>query len=495
MTHATPGTDSLPLVIGLDLGTSSCKACLTDGDGKPLATVNVAYPTHTPKPGWSEQHPADWIDALCHAMDQLYQTCSNQLHRIKAIGLTSAAHIGVLLDETDHVIRPAILWNDQRSAVEADILRLSHGAQILARTCQDVSSSWTLSHLAWVKKHEPQHWKNVQQVLLSKDYLAYLLTGRKVTDPATAVSTQLYDVTFNCWSESLCDLLELECPCLPHVESAFAIIGTITRQWAERLHLPHDVVVVNGSLDSATELLAAGCMQSGQGMIRLATAGGLQIVVDQALPSTTRITYPHLHHPNWYVQAGTNCCGGAVQWGMSRFCQGMSHQQVQYLAQEAPACCDGLLFHPFLAGERAPYWNPKLRGGFTRLNLSHQTSHMIRAIFEGTAMSIRDAMRTLSDIQLSDSPLAVIGGGSLNRLWVQILANVLNRPLQIMPHADSSFGAAMIAIQAISGTTDSFTQHVHPTDCITPDADLARRYEDHFQVYSQLAIMLNESCI
>lgn len=489
-------SDRDTFVLGIDLGTSSCKVCLMDMAGHVHDTSKHAYPTTIPQPGWAEQQPAAWIDAIHHAIMELTSKNAQNCLKIKAIALTSAAHIGVLLDEKHHVLRNAILWNDQRSASVAQSLNDQHGELIFKQTCQVASSSWTLAHLAWIKQHEPDTWQRVRHILLSKDYITWYMTGNHTTDPATAVSAQLYNIHTRNWSHELCTILGITPNMLPQIAAASQIVGTLKPDLAMQLGLPQGIAIVNGSLDSATELLAGGCCHVGQGMIRLATAGGLQIVVAHPTAHTHRITYPHVIEPCWYVQAGTNTCAAAVQWGIDRFCPGVQFAQAQALAGQAPAGCDGLLFHPYLAGERAPYWNPNLRGGFTGLSLSHETRHLLRAILEGTAMSIRDAMRTLDDVTLDNEPLMVVGGGAANQLWVQILANILNRPLLPLPEIDSSIGAAHMARHALNKhipladlTTPTQAKH----HIILPQPELVEQYESQFQHYRQLAIEFNRT--
>jgi xylulokinase len=473
-------------VVGLDLGTSSCKAALIDEHGKPIASATQAYPTHCPQPGWSEQSPQDWLTAATQAMRELMSSPAAQNCQPQAIGLTCAAHIGVLLDEADRPLRPAILWNDLRSASQAQQLNQQAGDLILHQSGQVASPGWTLAHLRWMKEQEPAVHARIRSMLLSKDYLAWQMTGVKATDFATAVSAQLFDATTQSWSPELCELAGINTAMLPEVIPATGVVGLLQPELAAQMHLPAGMPVITGSLDSATELLAAGCTEPGQGMIRLATAGGLQRVTTGLMRHEKRITYPHLNQPWWYVQAGTSTCAAALAWARQQIAPSLNWRELEQLASQAPAGCEGLFFHPYLQGERSPYWNTKLTAGFSGLTMAHTTAHMIRAVLEGTACSIRDAMRVMDDLPASHEPLAVVGGGSRNALWVQILASILNQPVRPMPEVDSALGAGLLAWQGMGHNTSKI--EVTKSDALVhPHPQWARVYEDHFANYCAIA--------
>jgi xylulokinase len=479
-----------PCFLGLDLGTSSCKARIIDVSGQSVSIAHSAYPTHRPQNGWAEQNPSDWWEAVVSCLAQLRE----HLPAIQSMALTSAAHIAVLLDAQDRVLRPAILWNDQRAAQEADEFNQQAGALILEQTCQRASPGWSLAQLAWIAKYEPQTWAKVRHILLSKDYLAWRLTGEKITDPATAVSSQLYDTLKNNWSNELCQRIDLDPHALPTIKPTRHIVGQITAQAATELGLPAGISVINGSLDSATELLAAGCITPGQSVIRLATAGGLQMVLPHRTPHNRRITYPHLIEPYWYTQAGTNTCAAAIQWAMNLIDPQMTFEDAQNLARQSDPGANGVLFHPYLAGERAPYWNPNLRATFSHLASSHTRADLMRSVYEGTAMSIRDAACVLEDPFNGDQPIAVIGGGAKCRLWVQILASVINQQLRCLTDCDSASGAAQLAMSTT--TRQSITRLPTPPDTevlIQPNVTWIDGYQQLFEQYQNLARQMSQS--
>jgi xylulokinase len=485
---ASGGRGTREAVLGIDLGTSECKVCLVAADGGVVRTAREGYPTHSPRPGWAEQEPADWLAAVARATRRLLAECDAPPDRIAGLALTSAAHIGVLLNAEGAPVRRALLWNDQRSAAEAAELEREHGETILRQSLQAASTSWTLSHLLWIRRHDPEAWARARRLLLSKDFLAAWLTGVTATDPGTAVSSQLFDATTNAWSPELCAMVGLCVDALPSVRPATAPIGGLTAEAAGTLGLRAGTPVIAGTLDSATELLAAGVLSPGQGLVRLATAGGVECVIREPKPSRKLITYPHPVQPLWYCQAGTNACASSVRWGTRIF---GGDGEVPFATWNAwaaatPPGAEGLLFHPYLSGERAPQWDPRLRASFVGATLQHGPGHFARAVYEGTACSIRHAMSALPAAGTGMETLAVVGGGTRSAVWVQILADVLNRPLLVAEEADSAAGAALLGLVGL-GLADDLAAlaaaRAGRGRLVTPDPQCAVRYDKLFTVY------------
>lgn len=435
-------------MLGIDLGTSECKACLVSHDGEIAASARYPYPTHCPAPAWAEQEPDDWLAAVRAVTGKVLATTGLPPSRIAGLSFSSAAHIGVLLDQHNRPVRRAILWNDQRSAEEAAWLARRHSTEILSLTYQGVSTTWLLPHLLWLRAKEPENWARVRRLMLSKDYVIERLTGHALTDPATAVSSLLYDAISGQWSSDLCALAGISPESLPEVRPATTVAGRLTEAAAAPLGLLSGTPIVLGTLDSAAEMYGAGALRSGNCVLRLATAGGLQLVVSRPQPDPRLITYPHPLAPLWYCQAGTNSCASAVRWASQALTGGqtVNYEQWDEWAAAVPPGCGGLLFHPYLMGERAPYWDPGLRASFVGITIQHGPGHFARAVYEGAAFSVRDAFSVLTDLGVSDDPLTALGGGALSRLWVQIMADVLGRSLLVAPGIDSSYGAALLGL-------------------------------------------------
>ena len=431
------------------------------------------------------------MEAAAGASRQLLEQCCIPPEQISGIALSTAAHIGVLLDEANVVIRNAILWSDQRSFVEVEELKLAHGREIPEITFQQASPTWTLPHLLWVKKSEPQNWDRTRRLALSKDYVLWALTGRMATDRATAVSSLLFDARGNCWSKELCDLVGVNPDSLPEVLNVTDIAGRLTSEASQELGLLSGTPVVVGTLDSAAEMVGAGMLRSGQCQVRLATAGGIHLVVARPKPNPKLITYPHAVDDLWYCQAGTNSCASSVRWAIGAFGGGraMSFQEWDETASAAPPGSEGLLYHPYLLGERCPHWDPQLRASFVGATMRHGPGHFARAVYEGTALSIRDAMAELGDYPRSDDPLAAVGGGTASRVWVQIIADVLGHPVTTAPQADSSYGAALLGLAGL-GVAD-LHELIEQNEgsrgqCSLPCAERVGLYDGLFERYRQV---------
>ena len=437
-----------PFVLGMDLGTGGCKVCAVGQDGRLAGSGAAAYPTYTPEPGWAEQNPDDWMPAISGATAELLDETGIRGEEVAGVALSSASHIAVLLDRQGRPTRNAILWSDQRSREEVEALEAASGDEIFARTSNPVSTTWTLPHLAWIQRHDPEAWGRTERILLSKDFLAYQLAGCLTTDPATALSSLLYDASEERWSESLCELVNLTPDMLGKVHPATAVVGSLTREAATTLGLRADTPVINGTLDNASETFGAGVASPGRALLRLASAGGIHVVFDRVHPHPRLITYPHPVEPLWFSQAGTSTCATSVTWAIQTFTSNgdVSFGDWDKEAAKISAGSEGLFFHPYLSGERCPHWDPSLRASFVGASLRHETGHFARAVYEGTALSIRDAMGVLEEVGHSPTDLTAVGGGTESELWLRIVCDCLGKPLKIAANADSSYGAALLGL-------------------------------------------------
>ncbi len=473
--------------LGIDLGTSSCKVCAVDRQGRTAGTASSGYETHSPHSGWAEQDPADWIEAISAAAAKLWKDGGIDPGSVVRVTLTSAAHIGVLVDGKSLPVRRALLWSDQRSREEADRLRADHGEYILAHGFNNVSTSWTLPHLVWIREREPEVWGNVKGMFLSKDYLLYKLTGEKKTDPATAVSALLYDAVSNQWSEKLCSLAGIDPRVLPAVTPAGEVAGYLSKEGGKVLGLQAGLPVFNGTLDSAMETYGAGAAESGDFVIRVGTAGGIHVIKAEPSPNAKLLTYPFPVKGLWYSQAGTSSAGSAVAWAVTSAGGAKSPEEFRAFgreAEKAPAGADGLLFHPYLSGERTPYWEPTLRGTFSGASFRHRKAHFARAVLEGIAYSLCDAFIAITERSSIPDRVRVVGGGTLEPLLMEILSSVLGRTLIAMKNVDSAYGAALFGLHA--GGTRSPSESESREDSVSfvsPNAKDSAAYEKAFENY------------
>lgn len=488
-------------VLGLDLGTSSCKVSAVSMNGQILGSLYQEYRTATPEPGWSEQQPSDWINALAQTCKKLLTHCNLNGHLARGLSVTCAAHILVLLDKSGEVIRPAILWNDQRSTEQAARLSALYGQNIFSIAGNWPSTTWSLPHLLWIKENDPDSWNKIHRILPSKDYVGYRLTGKLITDPATAVSTMLYDISRDCWSRELCDFAHVQVSQLPDIHPIGTEVGTLNLEGARLLGLGTQTRVYNGTLDSTAETFAAGVRQAGDSVIRLASAGGIHAISKKVGFERKLISYPYITSEHWFSQAGTSCCATAVSWAARLFME-KSHKSPDFniwnkIASQSQPGAKGVFFHPYLAGERCPYWEPALRGSFTGLALNHTQADLARAVYEGTVFSLLDAAETLTSRGSVSENIKVVGGGGRSELWCQILSDVFNRPVDYMAEADSSFGAAIISLcgTGIYKTFESVPINLFVTEFrrhFVPNADTSTLYKELYEQYRYISHRLLE---
>lgn len=472
-----------PVYLGLDLGTSSLKALLVAASGAVIADASADYPTARPHVGWSEQDPADWCTAMTAVVASLQAAAPEAMARLAAVGFCSAAHLPVLLDAEGAVIRPAILWSDQRSTVEVARLQSAHAAHIHATTLNGPSCTWTLPQLMWIAANEPGAVERAAVLLSSKDYLIYLLTGSLGMDVTSAAATMLYDVPGARWDERLVALAGLAPSALPPVCAPATVVGHVG-DGARDFGLPKGIAVVSGGLDSAAEIVAcAGRTQAAPPVLRVGSSAAI-LVPGSPVYRPGLLNYPQAIVSGHYLQAGTNAGAVALQWAR-QLAGNPGHAAVDEAVLAVAPGADGLIFHPYLQGERAPFWNPHLRGSFSGLHAGHGSGHLLRAVMEGVALSLRDCLERLSIDLPEGANMRLAGGVTRGRVWPQILADVLGRPLETVDHAESALGAAFIAMRALGG--QDAVPEVALRATVQPQAGHAALYDRAFRRYQRWA--------
>ena len=482
--------------LGIDVGSSGVKAMLVRSDGRPLGVASAGYGTSYPHPGHVEQNQDDWYTAACVAVKDVLGKVGVAPGEVGGIGLSGTSHVPSMLDEHFRLVRRGILWNDIRS--EAQVRRLAEqaGALIEARTGNSVNCTWSLAQLAWVREHEPEAFRRTRHVLFSKDYLAYRLTGELAADHSSAVSSLLVDAHSLDWDRELLDLAGLSPAMMPPIHPSTDVIGELTPAAAFDLGLPPRVPVAIGMLDSAAELIGVGATEPSVAVIRLGTAGGVMTLRPGPKWRKGCMLYPHPVRPQWYYQAGTNAATISLQWVMNLL--GMTPEagyvELDALVAQAPPGAEGLLFHPYLLGERAPYWSSRIRGGFSGATIDHGRPAFLRAAQEGVAYSLRDCTSLLDWAGVADMRLC--GGGAKSASWSRIIADVLGLPVHRMEQQDASaLGAALVAIAGCTQTDLRSLAQAALTASVRIEPDPANRdvYDSGYRKYRALADQYLES--
>ena len=398
----------------------------------------------------------------------------------------------MLLDKDDRVIRPAILWSDQRAAEEARELDERAGARIVEVGLNRVNPTWTLAQLAWLKRHEPDAVARVRRVFPAKDYLRYRVTGDWHSDVSDALGLLLADGRQGGWSPELCALIDWPLESLPPVLRPTDLAGQVSARAAADTGLPEGLPVVAGGNDTTVELFGVGGIRPGQGAIKLATAGVLFGVVEGPSVHPPVSCYPHVLPGLYYTATGTNSCASAHRWLRDTLFstpQGSeSFDRLDELAEAVPAGAEGLIFHPYLQGERGPYWDPKLRADFIGLTFRHGRGHLVRALYEGIAFSIRDLLEAAPPETRTFSEIRILGGGARSALWRQIMSDVLGLEIVRPAVGDASFGAALVAgagVGLFASPEAAVAACVRIADRSTPDPERHALYGRVFALYKE----------
>jgi xylulokinase len=440
-------------VLGLDVSTTATKAVLLDQAGS-VAGIGVReYGFEAPRPLWSEQDPALWWGAAVAAIHDALAIAGLTGADVAAIGLTGQMHGLVLLDAADEVLRPAILWNDQRTAAECDLIRGTVGLERLIEiTGNDAVTGLTAPKLVWVRDHEPEVWARAAHVLLPKDYLRLRLTGDHATDKADGSGTLLFDLAARDWSPEMLDALRIPLAWLPPTHEGPAVSGSLSRSAAAATGLWADTPVVAGGGDQSANAVGAGVLDPGTVALSLGTSGVVFAATDAPLfdPRGRVHAFCHAVPDRWHLMSVMLSAGGSLRWFRDTFAPGMPFADLVADAVSIPSGSEGLFFLPYLSGERSPHPDPLARGAFVGLTLAHDRRHMTRAVLEGVAFGLRDGLDLMIAAGMpAPDQVRASGGGTASALWRQILADVLETKIATVNTSEgAAFGAAILSTVA-----------------------------------------------
>lgn len=475
------------MYLGLDLGTSGLRAILTEGDGTVVGVAEAHYPNPHPHRGWSEQDPADWVAACEACVADLRASHGAAFSALKGIGLSGQMHGATLVDSADKVLRPAILWNDTRSAEEA--AAFDANPMLREVSANIVFPGFTAPKLAWVAKHEPEVFAQVAKVLLPKDYLRLWLTGDYISDMSDAAGTTWLDVGKRDWSEAALEATGMRRDQMPELVEGSAPGGVLRAELAADWGITGPVVVAGGGGDNAAAACGAGCFAEGMGFVSLGTSGVLLAARDSFAPAPESAvhTFCHAVPDRWYQMGVILSATDSLNW-LARAVNSEPGKLAQALPDHASGPGD-LLFLPYLSGERTPHNSAKLRGAFVGLDVAHATDAMTQAVMEGVAYALRDSWEALKSTGATLDSVLAVGGGARSRLWLETIASTLDLPLSLPASGEfgAALGAARLAICADTGADPAEVMTApEVAEVIAPNPDLVAAYEAGYRRYAAL---------
>jgi xylulokinase len=442
-------------IIGIDVGTGGTRAVLVDEKGALLGSATHEHAQFaSPQNGWAEQDPRDWWNACQKAIGKLLKETGVSKSEIAAVGLAGQMHGAVLLDEKEEVLRPALIWCDQRSAEECRVLNETIGEQRLVElTSNPALPNFTLTKLMWVRTHEPEIWKKFRSFLLPKDYVRLQLTSVRAIDVSDASGTLLLDVAHRRWSMEMVKATGLDERCLPEVFESPEVVGKITARAAQATGLAEGTPVVAGAGDQAGGAIGMGIVKAGCVSATIGTSGVVFAATDQPFldPRGRLHTFCHAIPNRWHVMGVTQAAGLSLRWFRDNFgtagkAAGDPYDSLSQEAAAIPAGADGVLWAPYLMGERTPYLDSDVRGALIGLAASHGRGHIIRAILEGVAFSLKDSLTIFAEIGVPVNDIRLGGGGARSPLWRQIQADAYAKPVSLLAAEEGcAYGSAVLA--------------------------------------------------
>ena len=497
-------------LIGIDLGTSATKTILADENGQILSSSSCAYPLKEVNNGWAEQNPEDWKRAVLFTVKDVIKKARIDGHKVRGIGLSGQMHGLVMLDEQGEVIRDSIIWCDQRAGEETEKMQnLLSMKDWLSITGNPPIAGWTAAKILWVKKHEPELYQRCRHILLPKDYIRWIITGKYAADVSDASGMQLMDVKNRCWSEKVLHCLEIDRSLLGELYESWEPVGCVLPQIAREWGISEQCVVAAGASDNAAAALGTGIVEEGQAFTTIGTSA---------------IVYSHLDHYKevpegglhlcccavpgcWHTMGGPQSAGLSVEWFKEKFCQNLMMQArekdmdffelLNTKIKDVPPGSSRLIYLPFLMGERTPHMRAWYRGSFVGLNIIHDQAHMLRAIMEGGGYCLADCNDLLKETGVEVTTMRLCGGGSKSPVWREILASLYGCPVRTLKQEEGpAFGAVILAgvsAGVFPGVKEACRQFIQEDQLTETDIQQEKIYQHYHQIYQKIYEALKDS--
>ncbi len=476
------------LYIGVDLGTSSIKLVLMNEEGKIENIVSREYPLSFPKPGWSEQNPEDWYQAFLEGMEDLLANYDKSL--VEGISFGGQMHGLVILDENDHVIRPAILWNDGRTTKECDYLNNTIGREkVSSYTANMALTGFTAPKILWVKENEPENFAKINKIMLPKDYIAYMISGVHCTDVSDASGMLLFDVKNRRWSQEMLSIVGVKEEQLAKVFESYEAVGTLREDVANKLGLNPSVKVIAGAGDNAAGAVGTGTLEHGMCSISIGTSGTVFIATDEFAVDDDNAMHSFDHANGKYHFLGCMLsAASANKWWMDDIIRTKEYNKEQENIVKLGE--NRVFFLPYLMGERTPHNNPNARGTFVGMTMDTTREDMTQAVLEGVTFALRDALEIARSFGVTITRVRLNGGGAKSKLWCEMVANIMNVKVdKINSEEGPGFGAAILAAvgcEKFNSVEEAASKLIKVVSTIEPEEELVRKYEEKYQMFKTI---------
>ena len=489
-------------LLGIDIGTSACKVTLFRPNGTAAAQATGAYPVYYPRQGWAEQDPCEWWNAVCEALRSVLAQSGINPGQIAGIGVDGQSWSAIAVDDHGEPLCNTPIWTDTRARKECEEILSKVPEETLFALCGNpVQPSYTLPKILWYQNNRPELYQKTRYILQSNSYIVYRLTGQITQDASQGYGLCCFDMRCGRWDTDVASALGIRADLLPEVYASHQVVGGVTQEAARLTGLREGTPVVAGGLDAACGTLGAGVIRAGQTQEQGGQAGGMSLCVKQYAADPRLILGMHVVPGHWLLQGGTTGGGGALKWLRETMNPTLSFAEMDELAAEVPAGSDGVLFLPYMAGERSPLWNPNASGVFFGLNYAKTYGHFIRAVMEGVGFALRHNLDVAESAGGIVTTLRSIGGSANSRVWTQIKADITGHEMQV-PASDTAttLGAALLAgvgTGVYRNFEDACVQTVTVNRTHQPNngqsAVYDRAYDRYRELYTRLAPMMTEA--
>lgn len=489
------------LLLGIDIGTSACKIAVFEKNGTVIAAGTGDYPVYYPQPGWAEQNPDEWWTAVCETIKTLLEKNHIDAQEIAGVGIDGQSWSAIPIDQEGNVLANTPIWMDTRAQDICDRINREIGEEnIFALTGNSLQPSYTTAKILWYKENLPQMYEKIDKILQSNAFIAYRLTDALSHDMSQGYGVHCFDMKNGCWNDEMCEKMGIPRSFLPELVPSHQVVGTVTPMAAEKTGLAVGTPVVAGGLDAACGTLGAGVIHVGETQEQGGQAGGMSICIEEYAADPRLIMGAHVVPGQWLLQGGTVGGGGVMRWFEKEFAGyereiadrvgKSSLDQLNEIAQETPPGSDGVVFLPYMAGERSPIWDPNAKGVYYGLDFNKTKGHMVRAAMEGVAFSLKHNLDIAEDTGAKVEELRAMGGSANSLLWTQIKSDITGKPI-VVPSSDTAttLGAVILAGVGV-GVYKDFEEAVHMTVKLTrrhePDMEKHRLYQKNYETYLEL---------